>query len=230
MTPADSPFPCYWWGFGLEGAGLGESRPDVFTYGRFRFENLPTLPITLNGDFAWLRSSPVLTENIGLDRQDQNPAALRRLQGAALREGVSLPAPFTAFLSSSALWSRVRSNTLCYLSVCPGLVSSPIGTGWLVRFLADSQGCLFWYLYLARDGSDHAVVTSPCFYGAPDEAWDEEPDDPTELAYCAESFEEFLARFWLENEIWYACHEKTPMTDVAREYVARYKRTAQPPP
>ena len=35
MLPSQSPFPCRWWGSGLEDAGLGDVRPDVGTYGRY---------------------------------------------------------------------------------------------------------------------------------------------------------------------------------------------------
>ncbi len=230
MRSSDSPFPCHWWGFGLENAGLGEVRPDVATYGRYKFEDLPKLPFELRGDFAWLVSAPEQGENIGKEGEAANANSLRRLEGAAHRQNVSLPTAFVAFISSPALWSRVRSNTLCYLWVCPEPVPSPIGTGFLVRFLADSQGCLFWYLYLSRDGSDHAVVSSPCFYGAANEPWDDEPPDPSEIIYCAGSFEEFMGRFWVENEVWFSCFEKTPMSDVAREYVARYRRAARQTP
>jgi len=30
-----------------------------------------------------------------------------------------------------------------------------------------------------------------------------------DFAYCAPSFSEFLYRFWIENEIWFASYEKT---------------------
>ena len=33
MLPSQSPFPCHWWGTGLENVGLGDVRPDVGTYG-----------------------------------------------------------------------------------------------------------------------------------------------------------------------------------------------------
>jgi hypothetical protein len=127
-------------------------------------------------------------------------------------------------MATPALQERIRSNTDCYLDLCSESVGSPLGDGHLVRFLADSQGCLFWYLYLTPDGSDHAVVSSPDFYGTEDEQWQEGPPDPGEIVFCAESFEAFLCRFWLENEIWYADWKKTPMPDVGREYIERYRR------
>src|SRR5437016_4079508 len=41
MLPAHSPFPCHWWGAGLEAVALGELRPDRGTYGRYEFGRLP---------------------------------------------------------------------------------------------------------------------------------------------------------------------------------------------
>ena len=93
----------------------------------------------------------------------------------------------------------------------------------MIRFLADSQGCVFWYLYLTSDGADHAVVSSPGFYGADVEQWQEDPPDPSEIVFCAESFEEFICRFWLENEIWFVGYENTPMPEIGRQYIERYR-------
>lgn len=109
------------------------------------------------------------------------------------------------------------------MDLCPEAIQSPIGGGYLVRFLADSQGCLFWYLYLTADGSDHAVVASPGFYGTEAEEWQEEPPDPGEIAFSAESFEGFMCRFWLENEIWFAGYEETPISDACHQYIERYQ-------
>jgi hypothetical protein len=148
--------------------------------------------------------------------------------GASARQlNVRLPAAFTKFMATPELQQRVRSNTACFIDLCPEPIRSPIGGGWLVRFLADSQGCLFWFLYVHPDGSDHAVVSSAGFYGTEDEQWQDEPPDPTEIDYCAESFEAFLCRFWLENEIWYAQWKKTPMPNVGQEYIERYRSKAE---
>jgi hypothetical protein len=223
MRSSDSPFPCAWWGTGL-GDLLPESvRPEVFTYGRFAFEHLPRLPFELRGDFAWLANAPVQEHAIAGEKPGRLAAALASLRQSAAHAGVGLPEPFTKFLGDRDLQSRVRSNTLCVLDVCPELVRSPIAGGWLARFLADSQGCVFWYLYLTENGSDHAVISSPGFYGTENEPWDEEPDS-SEIVFAAESFEAFLCRFWLENEIWFADYEKTPMPAQGREYLARYGR------
>jgi hypothetical protein len=56
------------------------------------------------------------------------------------------------------------------------------------------------------------------------EDWQEEPPDPGEIVFSAESFEAFMCRFWLENEIWFAAHEETPMPAACQEYIEQYRR------
>ncbi len=224
MLPSESPFPCQWWGTDLENVGLREVRPRIGTYGRYEFDRLPPVPFKIRGDFDWLASALEHDAHSIADvKAAENAGALARLCEASARLGVKLPEAFTRFMESPGLQQRVRSNTDCFLDLCPEPVRSPLGTGYLVRFLADSQGCIFWYLYLTPDGSDHAVVSSPGFYGTEAERWQEGLPDPAKIVYCAESFEAFMCRFWLENEIWFSGWKKTPMPDVGREYIERYR-------
>jgi hypothetical protein len=230
MQSSESPFPCHWWGTGLEDAGLEDVRPYVGTYGRYEFNRLPPLPFKMRGDFAWLADAPEFHEHIPefLQHIVERQAAefiqtLASLRESVVRLGLQLPESFTKFMETPALQARIRSNTGCFFNLCSEAVQSPIGGGYLVRFLADSQGCIFWYLYMTADGSDHAVVSSPGFYGTEDEDWDE-PPDPGEIVFSAESFEAFMCRFWLENEIWFAAHEETPMPDACQEYIEQYRR------
>jgi hypothetical protein len=204
MQPSESPFPCHWWGTSLEDAGLGDVRPDVGTYGRYEFNRLPPLPFEMRGDFAWLTTAPAHDQSIGDEKAADNIQALVHLRESAKRLDLQLPQAFTTFMETPALHTRIQSNTDCFLDLCPDLIRAPIGGGYLIRFLADSQGCIFSYLYLTADGSDHAVVSSPGFYGTEAEQWQDEPPDPHEIVFSAESFEAFMCRFWLENEIWFA--------------------------
>ena len=223
MRPSQSPFPCHWWGTGLEIVGLRDVRPDIATYGRYEFERLPRLPFELRGDFSWLVSAPLYTDHIGKERAVENAGAIGSLRAFAAKSGLVLPQPFTVFMETTSLHQRVRSNTDCFLDLCPELISLPDGGGYLVRFLADSQACVFWYLYLTLGASDHAVVSTPTFYGTASEQWQEQPPEDSEIVFSAESFETFMCRFWLENEIWFAAYEKKPMSAAGRAYIESYR-------
>ena len=226
----ESPFRPYWWGVGLAGAGV-ESRPDVGTYGRYSFQDLPPVPFAMIGDLAWLAAQPAHDQwCIGAESVAELPA----LVSACERLGLSLPPAFLTLMRTPNLQRRIRSCTACFVDVGAEPVRSPVGDGYLVRFLADQQGCLYWYLYLTADGRDHAVVSSADLYGSAadlygsvdeDDPAGEDDDDaePDEIVFCGESFEEFLCRYWLENEIWFVDNASAPMPDVGIEYIGRYR-------
>ena len=104
MLPANSPFPCHWWGISLESAGLGELRPDVGTYGRYDFGRLPPLPFTLSGDFAWLATAPVHRHSIGTKYGAETAGALQFLRASSDRLGCGCQA------RSRSSWSHLRSR------------------------------------------------------------------------------------------------------------------------
>lgn len=215
MLAQDSPFRPFWWGIGLADAGV-DGRPDVGTYGRYEFQDLPPVPFAMAGDLAWLAAQPAHDEwPIG----DQARSELPALTAACERLGVALPPAFLALMRAPELQRRIRSCTACFIDVGDAPVRAPAGDGYLVRFLADQQGCLYWYLYLTADGRDHAVVCSPEHYDPSDEA----DGDPDAIVFCGESFETFLCRYWLENEIWFADNDNTAMPDVGAEYISRYQ-------
>jgi hypothetical protein len=217
MKADQTPFPSAWWGQGLD-----DVRPDVGTYGRYGHDALPSLPFRLRGDFGWLRDRPPLGGHVGEERSLKNEVSLPRLITDAAARGVELPSEFVAFFRSPELWQRLRSCTDCFLDLSPVCVASPLADGFLVRFLADSQGCVFWYLYQRPGSADHCVVASTDFYGAEAEAWQDAPPDPANLVFAEESFEAFLCRFWLENEIWFCGYEERPMFAEGQRYIDAY--------
>ncbi|TXH75553.1 MAG: hypothetical protein E6Q88_03490 [Lysobacteraceae bacterium] len=222
MHPSETSFSPFWWGISLDLAGLGEARPDLGTYGRYDYAALPELPVVLRGDFRWLEQADAWEGAIDSERAKENAVAVSELEFECARLGLALPEEFLTFIKSRALQMRVRSNTDCFLDICPAAVESPSGDGYLARFLADSQGCLFWYLFLPKRGQGHAIVVSPDFYGTPEEQWQEEAVAPEGIAFCAESFESFVCRFWIENELWFAAYEEQPPHPWAAAYAAAY--------
>ncbi|THV24527.1 hypothetical protein [Glycomyces paridis] len=218
MRAQDAPFRPYWWATSLDEAGV-DSRSGDGTYNRYPFEDLPETPYPMDGDFAWLARQPAQEE--WAIRQDVREP-LAALTSVCEREGVPLPEPFARFMGSPDLQDRIRSTTACYLDLDAGTVPVP-GGGRLIRFLADQQGCLFWYLFVTEDGADHAVVCTPEYLDS-EEATEVEGGEA--ICFCAESFEAFLCRYWLENEIWFATEDGTPMPEVGPAYIERYRALA----
>jgi hypothetical protein len=219
MRVDETPFPAGWWGQGLDGV-----RPDVGTYGRYSHQGLPSLPFEMRGDFGWLAQRPVYDHNIGREKPAENAEALAALLSDASSRGLTVPAEFIKFFGAPMLQHRIRSCTDCFLDLSAVFVPSPVADGFLLRFLADSQGCIFWYLYQLAKRSDACVVASTDFYGADAELWQEEAPDPDEIIFCEESFERFMCRFWLENEIWYSDYEKRPLLVEGARYLESYRR------
>jgi hypothetical protein len=216
----------------MEIAGLGDVRPRKGTYGRYDFFALPSLPFELRGDWNWLRTAEPVERSIGED-PEQILSSFQSLRDAVAAKGLSLPNSFEQFLSEPSLAQRVRSNTDCFLDIGTAVAPSPISGGYLIRFLSDSQGCLFWYLYLATNG-DHAVLSSSDLYGstAEEQGFYSYVDGEKHLAgrkaenisFASASFEAFMCRFWIENEIWFAAYQKRENSVAGRQYAEAYER------
>ncbi|MHB1561203.1 MAG: hypothetical protein ACYC61_27460 [Isosphaeraceae bacterium] len=182
---------------------------------------LKELPHAINGSFAWLSDAPRHAEwAIGDRSAAKLPTQLASVTTSAARHGVTLPGEFVAFIGNPDLHARLRSVTACYLDVADRVL--PFADGYLVRFLADQQGCAFWYLFLNRDGSDHCVVCSFEYFDADDSDDEGAELSEAEFQFQAESFEAFLVRFWLENEIGFAEFDSTPPPDVAPRFLKLY--------
>ena len=168
----------------------------------------------LNGDFSWLeeRGAPHLA----------NMATLDRLSSALSAVGVSLPPDFVDY----HLWSGWAGSldevsvTGCWTRLPQTPLFSPAEPGaFLVRFLSDQQDCVLWYLYLRR-GEPAFVVHS---YGLEDDC--ESDEEHFGVIYrCAETFEEFAYRFWIENRAWRHLNEPEagPMPPDCNNYLNHY--------
>jgi hypothetical protein len=225
MLPNQTPFPAAWLSIELEGY---RDHPELATYSSFSYEKLPSLSTELfRGNFEWLKESePQESGDEAADLSSQ----VDRLLKTALQMHLVLPDEFVRFMKSLDLPNRIRSGTDCFFDLSSEIVASPANEGgYLIRFLSDSQGCLFWYLYLTETG-EHCIVVSDKLFGSEGELLhdDEEIEDSGEESYicfCAQSFEEFIYRFWIENEVWFALsYDDEPLTQEQENYVAHYKK------
>ncbi len=180
------------------------------------------------GDLRWLKDvSPQLANTISdtctlgsADNEIQNLEAIAAEAGA---RGLKLPDSFLRFMGSPDLQRLVPSCTACYLELSDELTPLPEAEGdFLLRFMNDSQACCLWYLWL-RQGETPRVLAARYFF-EPDifaaMACDGvEYDDAVRGALlCADSFPDFLYRFWIENTIWYSLHDRMALTPRQQEY------------
>ena len=242
--PPGAPFPLGWYG-----QGLGGYRPCESTYDCYPPDELPPVPVPLTGTFDWLWAAPEHDGSVyqttdaagaatmallpdvrrgstpmGANR-DRTAAALARLLAST---PVALPTEFVTFFESPKLLRRIRSCTDCYFDLDTTAVEIRGGLGWLVRFASDSQGCLHWSLYLSPCRTKHAVVTTYFFTRGESSRVKNGTPHPRDITTCAASFEEFVYRFWLENELWFAMHGLGVMPVGGREYLAFYDAKTGP--
>jgi len=224
---------------------IGSGLPDVeigATYGWFPLELLPPIDSSKAADWQWV---PRLEEPLewALDL-GKGRGFLKRASAA----GLFVPASFRAFVENPALGRAIRSNTACWWSLRPGSFAQVEALGkTLVCFLTDQQSCFYWYLVL--DEADPAVLASE--YDLLDDEWQDEAEDEDEeeeeddeeepaedeaevdeagdepqIFRVAGSFEEFIYRFWIENEIWFRTGDGEPLTPDMAAYYAETKRLA----
>ena len=208
--------------------------PQQHTYESSRLADLPQIPIKLDDDCEWLRVHGLVHAHGGLNQceRDIQPSFVENL---ALRAHIQLPKSVSWFMTHPELQSRVRSCADCYLDPGERIVET-IGSipGHLIHFLSDSQSCAHWYLHVLPS-CNSAVLASPDLYGLEIENsdWIENPScrleridlSGLEFAYCAPSFSEFLYRFWIENEIWFALRDnckRQSLNPLELSYVRHY--------
>jgi hypothetical protein len=219
--------PHVWMSIGLPGFKANS------TYQGYALEKMPRIPIELDDNLVWLGTHGTPRPGQGLDRLESHPLPPTAALDLAALAGLTLPTAFSRFMASADLQSRVQSCTDCYLD--PGQrVVETIGSvpGSLLHFLSDSQCCSHWYLHVLPNGHS-AILESVDLYGysVENSDWMENPAcrlEQIDLAevdihFCAPSFSDFLFRFWIENEIWYALHvdeRQRPLNALEIAYLA----------
>ena len=183
--------------------------------------DLKELPHSIDGTFAWVNDLPTHAEwAIGDERATELPDQLESALASAKENNVSLPTEFVAFIRNPDWHKRLRSATGCYLDVAESLL--PFADGYLLRFLNDQQGCAFWYIFTNAAGSDHCVVSSYEHFDADEMDYEIEDLKETDFHIWASSFEGFMSRFWIENELMFADCDGTPPPDVDSKFLKLY--------
>jgi hypothetical protein len=234
-----TPFRSSWYSF-----GLGEARPCKGTYCLYPMESLPPISESLlQGTFHWL-----IPLDYDMKRQEQQyyfseeeyssvtdeTAKLEEIKILAQQLRIPLPAPFLSLMASAQLLNRIPSCTDCFFELSKQMVPCPGSEhGYIIRFLNTSQWLNAWYLYVTPQGEHCVLVADPWLDLLNDPEYsDSLTEEERRRAFdgkhtyvCAQSFEEFIYRFWLKNIIWYKYvwfKGEKPLTGEEQRYLSHY--------
>lgn len=201
------------------------------TYKAVPYEALPSIAGPLDGSFGWLTSVPSAPYGMSFEHQEDEPIDeyVDDRVAEANRAGLTIPPAFVAFMKDPELHTRIPSCTACYYDLGARLVPLPehAGPERLLRFMNDQQACYLWYLLLEPNGGHRVVVACPEW--KEDSSGDslEDAADPSEVVVCAESFEEFIKRFWIENTLWAAADRGRTLEGELLAYSDAAKRAVE---
>jgi len=184
----------------------------------------------LDPGLEWLLAEPEVQGSLGhVDQGDpvpERPATRAQLTTLIDGKTIELSPAFRTFISEPEPRLRVRSATACYLDLAEFPVEV-VGGGSLIHFLSDQQWVLHWLVYIGADESEAVVVTeTPLGFEVDQHRFDRFDPTSDDATICAESFSEFLYRFWIENEIYFRslrnARERSPLTEEQRRYAEHY--------
>ncbi|MFO7852648.1 MAG: hypothetical protein ACQERS_10465 [Bacteroidota bacterium] len=198
--------------------GMGEPW-DVFgTYGHIPFKFLPAVDTSLfDNEFEWLPELDEKWEEFMMGEDLGN--TFNSLRDSARNTGIVLPKAFLVFFESPYYQNCMISATECYFELSDKIVEIPGGqSGHLIRFMNDGQDVMHWYLYIDGENT-HRVVASNWMLDSEYPIGKSLESKLEDAIVCANSFEEFIYRFWIENRIWISGVFKFPRSKVENEYI-----------
>lgn len=223
------PFEMAWFGTGSHLWHCPE------TYCLLEYGDVPKIDSNLlQGQFSWLKplqgkESSMLHEALSAGKHEQ--LLLNNLTHLLLdckEKQLQLPDSFHLFFQSPEFYLNIPSSSGCYFDLSRKLLPCPeLEDAYLVRFLNDPQGLLYWYLLIHPNLSDCVLACAP--------EWKQEIQhieqldsalEIQDLIQCSYSFEEFIYRYWIENKICFAVEENRALTDEFESYADHVKRQA----
>lgn len=215
-----APLTRSWWFTPIPGLRAGSG-----TYERYPLDQQPELS-EVDGELTWLDEVDEWDE-WSIDTSDGAQLQALTLESLeSLVEGVRLPSSLRTFARRPDLQRRVRSCTACYLDLGDFAAPTDLG-GYLIHLLSDQQWVRHWLIYVDDSGAQSMVTSpEPIGFDLPSD-W-ETPlpaiiplDGSLEIEVCADSFDEFLHRFWIENEIWFALDQGKDLPPRLGTYAAQ---------
>jgi hypothetical protein len=133
------------------------------------------------------------------ERHAERRRRFGNLQLSARAGGFRLPQSFVKLAESDDYNNRIRHNSI-WLSITDRLVALPAAPDHqLATIFYEGQGCAYWHLLLAPDGSHLVALSGEPLGSDGDYPGDFQPDLSSFKFYqCAASFDEWLAYYFLD--------------------------------
>ena len=221
---AFASFPKTWIGPGISGV-----RDCDETYCETPLQNLPSVQASHN--LKWLEPlHPVIDAEMRQYRPNVRERQIyaqnaKAILAQAEELELSLPAAFKELIQSEELQDRFPSATACYFDLPGKIVQAPFDLGGhIIRFLNDQQICVLWYLYLPAKHAPTVLASSPVEsadfldeLNVEDVRAVAEASNATRIV--ANTFVEFLYRYWIENSVWLKKFHKIELTSAEAAYI-----------
>jgi hypothetical protein len=213
--------PRVWWFPGLRGYRSGPGA----TYLRHPLDTQP--PVPAHDDLSWLADEDAKPQWSIADGDAVRPLTAAGLEAIIGQLPMPVPPALRLLAERGDLQRKIRSATACFLDLGDFAATAGARDGHLIHLLADQQWCLHWLVYLDTSGNQAVLTTTKpiCFNLGGDEPALPPPiptdDEALGLCVCADTVAEFLYRFWIENEIFFALHKNQPLSPAASAYAAR---------
>jgi hypothetical protein len=200
--------PRTWWFPGIPGC-----RPyprGLRKYAPSDLDVQPSMPADLGPGLEFLHDKRSVSNwTITQDDDFAHRFVLSRKKLSAIVGSHPVPRSFETFAAFPKLQKKIRSVTGCHLDLGNFAVPIIAAPGVLCHFLSDQQWLKHWLIYCSDGPENGTVVAADLPYGFETDGQFEE-DVPrtidlataTDVTVCADSFEEFIYRFWVENELW----------------------------
>jgi hypothetical protein len=192
---------------------------------RFELDEQPEVDVA-GDDLSWLEDQPEKAEWAlnGPESVPDRPLTADSLEAVAGQ--LPLPVALRTLARRDELQRRIRSATGCYFDLGHFVVPTTASDGHLVHLVSDQQAVRHWLLYLEQDGGQAVLTTAEPlgfdYSGEPEwaaaQAQGVRLDGSNDLEVCADNLAQFLYRFWIENEVFFAVVKKQPMADEIRAY------------
>jgi hypothetical protein len=193
--------------------------PSYQTYVDYPADRLPRVPENVD-NFDWLAKADRHPES---SMATPYPGAFCDIspENVADRLGGEVPADVRRFLAGDGLRERLQSATDCYFDL--GDRVETVTGGRLMHLVSDSQWVRHWLLWAGTDGSSAVVSTSnPVGLNVSPDDDSPSPED-ADFVLVADSFAEFIWRWWADNDIYYRIIvQKQGVSRADKTYISQY--------